>query len=714
MPVGKKCSESLNPQPIEPARYNQLMSETKLTYPFSPTVDQVDDYHGIQVSDPYRWLEDVDSPETVAWVKAQNALTNGYLERIPARERLRKRLTALWDFSRAMTIYHRGNYYFQFRNSGLQNQDVMFVKDNPTELGRILLDPNSLSKDGTTSLNTWSVSDDGKWLAYAISHSGSDWLEWRIRNVESREDLPDMLEWSKFSGAAWAHDQSGFYYCRYAAPAEGEVYQEANYNQAVYFHRLYTSQSEDVLIYARPDQPEWGFGTEVSNDGNYLILSVSQGTDTRNRLFFKDLQKNGEVVELIQELEAAYYFIGNDETFFYFQTDVHAPKSCLIAIDIKRPEASNWKTLIPEENDTLEAVAIINNEFITIYLHDAHELLKRFDLSGNPLGEIQLPTLGSVTYGYASTLAGRRDDREMFYLFHSFAYPVTIFCFDFLTGKSREIFKPLIQFDFSPYITRQVFGTSKDGTRIPLFLVHRKDLPLDGQNPTLLYGYGGFNIPQTPVFSVSRLAWLDMGGVYAMAVLRGGGEYGEAWHKGGMIHAKQNVFDDFIACAEWLIAEKITSTPKLAIEGRSNGGLLVGACMTQHPDLFGACIPIVGVMDMLRFHKFTIGWAWVSDYGCADKSDEFETLYAYSPYHNLKPGIKYPPTLITTGDHDDRVVPGHSFKFAARLQASQAGDAPILIRIQTKAGHGSGKPTTILIEELADVYAFLAKSLGMI
>ena len=694
----------------------------KSSYPATPTNNQMDDYHGTLVTDPYRWLEDVDSPETLAWVKAQNELTFGYLEQIPGRDRLRTRLTSLWDFGRAMTVYHRASHYFQFRNSGLQNQDVLYVMDSPTASGRVLLDPNTLSKDGTAALNTWSFSDDGNWLAYAISHSGSDWVDWRIRNVESGEDLPEILNWSKFSGAAWAHDHSapcrnrdyhGFYYCRYAAPAEGEVYQEANYNQTVYFHRLNTLQSDDALVYARPDQPEWGFDPEVSNDGRYLVMVVSQGTDTRNRLFYKDLQTNRDVIELIPDLEATYLFVGNDGPVFYFQTDREAPKSRLIAIDVTRPEHPNWITLIPESEDTLEAVTIINDQFVTIYLHDAHELLKRFALNGTLLGEIQLPTLGSVTYGYASTLAGRREDREMFYLFHSFAHPMTVFRYDFEAGRSDVIFKPSIQFDFSPYVMRQVFVTSKDGTKVPMFLVHRADLKPDGQNPTLLYGYGGFNLSQTPVFSVGRLAWLEMGGVYAVAVLRGGGEYGEQWHKGGMIHAKQKVFDDFIACAEWLVAEKITSTPKLAIEGRSNGGLLVGACMTQRPDLFGACLPIVGVMDMLRFHKFTIGWAWVSDYGCSDKPDEFKTLYTYSPYHNIKPGIKYPPTLVTTGDHDDRVVPGHSFKFTARLQACQTGEAPALIRIQTRAGHGAGKPTTILIEELADIYAFLAKNLAM-
>jgi prolyl oligopeptidase len=689
------------------------MPKTKLTYPKAPTGTQVDNYHGTQVPDPYRWLEDVDSPETIAWVKAQNELTFGYLGQIPARDKIRKRLTSLWDFNRAMTIYHRENRYFQFRNSGLQNQDVFYVMDSPTATGKVLLDPNTISKDGTAALNTWSVSEDGNWLAYAISRSGSDWVEWRVRNVTNGEDLPETLEWSKFSGAAWAQDNRGFYYCRYAAPAEGEVYQEANYNQTIHFHRLNTPQSEDTLVYARPDRPEWGFGPEVSNDGRYLAIPVSQGTDTRNRFFYQDLQSKGEVVELIPELEAAYYFIGNDGPVFYFQTDRDAPKGCLIAIDIKYPEKNNWKTLIPESSDTLETVTIINDKFVVIYLQDAHELIKYFSIDGNFLGEVQLPTLGSVTYGYASTLAGRRSDKEMYYLFHSFAHPVTVFRYDFGSGKSEIIFKPSIKFDFSPYITRQVFATSKDGSKVPMFLVHRADLKLNGQNPTLLYGYGGFNISQTPVFSVSRLAWLDLGGVYAVAILRGGGEYGEAWHRGGMIHTKQNVFDDFTACAEWLIAEKVTSSPKLAIEGRSNGGLLVGACMAQHPDLFGACLPIVGVMDMLRFHKFTIGWGWASDYGSSDNADEFKTLFAYSPYHNLKPGTKYPPTLITTGDHDDRVVPGHSFKFTARLQACQAGDAPTLIRIQTKAGHGPGKPTAILIEELTDIYAFLVKNLGM-
>jgi prolyl oligopeptidase len=694
-------------------RYNCLMSNTYFRYPYSLKGNQVDDYHGTLVDDPYRWLENVDSPETLAWVKDQNELTFGYLDKIPARDRLRKRLNDLWNFNRAMTIHRRGERYFQFRNSGLQNQDVMFAMNFPSDPGIILLDPNTLSIDGTTSLNAWSVSEDGKWLAYGISHSGSDWVEWRIRNVETKIDLPETLEWTKFSGVAWMDDQSGFYYSRYDAPAEKEVYKGTNYHQKVYFHRLNTPQIEDVLVYARPDQPEWGFVLDVSKDGDYLVMTVTQGSDTRNRCFYKRLKSSEGVIELIPDLEAACHFIGNDGSIFYFQTDLGAPKCRLIAIDINKPEQTDWKTFIPESNDTIEAVSLIHQQFIVIYLHDSHEVLMRFSKDGSLLGDILLPTLGSVTYAYESTLSGRCDDMEMFYLFHSFAYPVTVFRYDFKTDKSEIVFKPFIEFDLSPYITRQVFVTSKDGTRIPMFLVHRSDLKRNANNATLLYGYGGFNISQTPMFSVSRLAWLELGGVYAVAVLRGGGEFGEEWHKMGMIKNKQNVFDDFLACAEWLITDRITSTPKLAIEGRSNGGLLVGACMTQRPDLFGACIPIVGVMDMLRFHKFTIGWAWVSDYGCSEKPDEFKALYAYSPYHNIKPGTKYPPTLIITGDHDDRVVPGHSFKFTARLQSCQESEAPVLIRIQTKVGHGPGKPTTVLVEELADIYAFLVRNLEM-
>jgi prolyl oligopeptidase len=681
---------------------------SKLTYPFTPTVDQTDDFHGTQVRDPYRWLEDVDAPATLEWVKRQNELTYSFLEQIPARERLRARLTGLWDYAKASAPFKRGGRYFQFRNSGLQNQDVLYVAESPTVAGRALLDPNTLSEDGTAALNTYSVSEDGRWLAYAISRSGSDWQEWRIRAVDSGADLPETLTWSKFSGAAWAKDGSGFYYGRYPAPADGATYQQANYNQQLAFHRLNTPQTDDVLVYARPDQPEWGFGAEVSEDGRYLLLAVWQGTDTRNRFFYQDLQPGGQVVELLPDLEASYEFVDNDGPLFYFRTDFNAPRGCLLAIDVTHPEKASWQTLLPEGADVLESVRLIGGQFVAIYLHAAHHELRRFALDGKPLGAVALPGLGSLL-----ALTGRRRDDEMFYTFSAFIAPPTIYRYDFKTGASAVVFAPAIDFDFSAYETRQVFVPSKDGTQIPMFITHKKGLVYDGQNPTLLYGYGGFNIAYLPTFAVHYMAWLELGAVFCVANLRGGSEYGEAWHQAGMLHNKQNVFDDFIACAEWLIAEKVTSTPKLAIEGRSNGGLLVGACMTQRPDLYGACLPIVGVMDMLRFHKFTIGWAWVSDYGCADDPEFFPTLLAYSPYHNLKPGTVYPPTLVLTGDHDDRVVPGHSFKFAAALQAAQAGAAPTLIRIQTKAGHGMGKPTAVLIQEWADIFAFLVKSLAM-
>ncbi|OGN91877.1 MAG: prolyl endopeptidase [Chloroflexi bacterium RBG_13_48_10] len=683
----------------------------KLSYPITKTTDQVDDFHGTHVADPYRWLEDVDSPETLEWIKQQNELTFGFLEKIPVREHLRQRLTELWDYPKAQAPIKHGGRYFQLRNSGLQNQDVLYVLENLTANPRLLLDPNTLSTDGTVALNSWEVSPDGKWLAYATSSSGSDWQIWHIRNVDTAIDLPEMIEWSKFSGAAWMRDASGFFYARYDAPQAGEEFQGANYFQKLYFHRLGTPQSADVLIYERPDEKEWGFGAQVSEDGRYLVLNVSLGTDVRNRIFYRDLQ-GGTFSELITELEAAYTFLGNDGSTFYFRTDLDAPRGRLIAIDTTNPSKSNWQTLIPESQLMLESIKIVNDQFVAVINRDAHHEIWCYGLDGKRLKEIHLPALGTVFTNFEYVVSGTRTDNELFYGFTSFLFPLTVYRYDFSTDTNEIQFSPPVPFDSSVYETRQVFVHSKDGTQIPLFLTHKKGLSLDGQNPTLLYGYGGFSISLMPGFATSRLVWLELGGVYAQAVLRGGAEYGEEWHQAGMLGKKQNVFDDFIACAEWLIAKKITSTPKLAINGGSNGGLLVGACMTQRPDLFGACLPAVGVMDMLRFHKFTIGWAWVSDYGSAEDPEQFKTLYSYSPLHNLRPGTKYPPTLITTADHDDRVVPGHSFKFAAALQATQSGEAPTLIRIQTKAGHGFGKPTAILIEELADMYAFLSWALG--
>ena len=705
-----------------------------LAYPYTPTVDQTDDYHGTLVTDPYRWLEDPDSHETEAWVKAQNGLTFEYLSHLPAQEklrsRLRARLTELWDYAKAWAPVKRGGRYFQLRNTGLQNQDVLYVMDTLNAEGRVLLDPNTLSEDGTVALNTWEVSPDGKWLAYAVSASGSDWMQWRVREVSTGQDLPDLIEWSKFSSAAWRKDGAGFYYARFDAPSSGQDYTGVNYFQKLYFHRLGDPQEADILIYKRPDQKEWGFEPKVTDDGRYLILTVWQGTDVRNRLFYIDLDSGfrsftkddlgdsgtqpAEVCELISDLEATYEFVSSDGPMFYLRTNLDAPHSRLIAVDITHPE-NDPLTIIPESADTLEHVLMVHNEFIAVTLHDARHRILRYDMEGTKRGEAPLPAIGSIpSVGTFFNLTGERTDDEMFYGFWSFVYPPTIYRYDFRAEKSECVFAPPLGFETGEYVTRQVFAPSKDGkVSIPMFLTCQKDIVFDGNVPTLLYGYGGFNIALVPGFAAKNLVWLEMGGVLAWANLRGGGEYGETWHEAGTVHTKQNVFDDFIACAEYLIREGITSTPRLAIQGRSNGGLLVGACMTQRPDLFGAALPAVGVLDMLRFHKFTIGWAWVSDYGSSDDPEQFKTLYTYSPLHNIRPGTRYPATLITTADHDDRVVPAHSFKFAAALQAAQAGDAPILIRIQTKAGHGMGMPTALQIEEAADVWAFLVEALGM-
>ena len=686
----------------------------KLTYPNAKTVDQTDELHGVLVRDPYRWLEDVDSPETLEWIRQQNELTRSVLDQVPRRKKIKERLTELWDFAKAWAPYKKGKWYFQERNTGLQNQNVLYVMESLDAEPRVLLDPNLLSEDGTVALTSFAISDDGSWLAYTTSASGSDWMTWHIRSVETGQNLADTVEWSKFCNAAWMPDGSGFYYSRYAAPVEGNEFQNTNYNQQVFFHSLNTLQERDRLVYERSDQPEWGFLSKVTDDGCYHTLIVWQGTEVNNRFFYRDLRGENRFVELIPEMEATYELIGNDGGIFYFFTNLDAPRGKVISINIDQPEKSNWKTILPESEAVLARVMMVDDQFAAVYNQDAHHVVRLFKLDGSPDGEIPLPGLGSlVEINGNMEFHGSRGDHELFYAFHSFLYPTTVYRYDFQTRSAEVIASPELDFDPTAYETRQVFVASRDGTRVPMYLTHKKGLQCDGQNPTLLYGYGGFNLSTMPEFEIEHLVWLELGGVYASANMRGGGEYGEDWHQAGALNRKQNVFDDFIACAEWLIAEKITSTPKLAIEGRSNGGLLVGACLVQRPDLFGACLAHVGVMDMLRFHKFTIGWAWVSDFGSPDDPEQFNTLYAYSPYHNLKPGARYPATLVTTADHDDRVVPGHSFKFAARLQACQSGEAPVLIRIQTKAGHGFGKPTAILIDELSDVYAFLVQSLQM-
>jgi prolyl oligopeptidase len=675
-----------------------------MKYPHSKTVDVIDDYHGTLVADPFRWLEDPDADETEAWVEAQNEVTFGYLHSLPGRDRLTARLTQLWNYERYSTPWRVGSRLFWFKNDGLQNQSVLYVQEDGGQ-PRVLLDPNALSDDGTVSLGGTGISEDGRYMAWSTSVSGSDWRTWYVRDVQTGQDLGDEVKWSKFSGASWAHDNSGFYYSAYDAPREGDEYEQANYHQRLWFHRIGTSQSEDVLVYERPDHKEWGFGGSVTEDGRYLIITVWMGSSRKNAVFYKDLDADGPVVELLDAFDADYSFVANDGSLFYFRTNLDAPRGRLIAIDVDSPARRDWKEVIPESEDVLQSVRLVANLFVANYMHDAHDQVKLFDLTGDFLREVELPSLGS-----AGGFSGRRSHTETYYSFTSFLYPTVIYRYDFATGTSEVFREPEFDFDFDAYTTRQVFYESKDGTRVPMFLVHRKDLQLDGNNPALLYGYGGFNVSQTPSFSAARLVWLEMGGVYAMANLRGGGEYGEKWHQAGTVHQKQNVFDDFIAAAEWLVAKGYTRPEKLACQGGSNGGLLVGAVINQRPDLWGAALPAVGVMDMLRFHKFTIGWAWVSDYGSSDDPEQFATLQAYSPYHNLRPG-RYPATLVTTADHDDRVVPGHSFKYAARLQQVQQGEAPVLIRIETKAGHGAGKPTSMQIEEVVDRYAFLMDNL---
>jgi prolyl oligopeptidase len=683
------------------------------TVPKAKTVDAVDDHHGTKVADPYRWLEDVDSPETKAWVEAENCVTFAFLEKIPERKVLEQRLTAIWNYPRFGTPFKEGGRYFFSKNDGLQNQSVLYTQGSLGESPATLLDPNTLSADGTVALSALAVSTDGKYLAYSTSASGSDWQDFHVRDIATARDLSDHLRWVKFSGASWTKDGKGFFYSRYPTPSADSMV-GVNRFQQLYYHVVGTDQAQDPLVFEQPDQPDRGVDGSVTEDGRYAILGIWLGTDSRNRLYYMDLgdpqrpDLGAPVVRLLDDLDATYDFIGNDGPVFYFQTNLDAPRGRVIAIDIRKPDRASWRELVPQGKDVLANIALINHTFVAEYLTDAHSALKLFGTDGTPKGEIALPTLGSV-----GGISGKPDDPEMFYSFTSYLYPTTVFRYDFRARRSEVFRAPELPFDIAPYETKQVFYTSKDGTRVPMFITLKKGTKLDGSNPTLLYAYGGFDINLTPGFSPAILPWLEMGGIYAVPNLRGGGEYGEEWHEAGMHEKKQNVFDDFIAAAEYLIAQGYTSTPKLAINGGSNGGLLIGAVMTQRPDLFGATLPAVGVMDMLRFHKFTIGWAWVTEYGSADSVQQFPYLYRYSPYHNIKPGTKYPPTMVTTADHDDRVVPGHSFKFAARLQAAQAGPAPILIRIETKAGHGAGKPTSKIIEETADQWAFLIEVLGM-
>jgi len=674
----------------------------------------VDEYHGVKVPDPYRWLEDTDAPETRKWIEQENDITFSYLHGLPQRDWLQKRITQLWDYPKYGLPSKEGDRYFFTKNSGLQNQSVLYVQ--PTHAGepRVLLDPNALSADGTVALSGLDVTDDGKWMAYGISRAGSDWQELRVKNVDDGSERDaDVIKWCKFSGPSWTKDGKGFFYSRFPEPDEKSALLKANRNHKIYYHIAGQPQEKDRLVYERPDEPEWMMQADVSEDGRYAVITLEK-TGRQNRLFYIDLKDpqrpavDGPVVKLIDAFEAEYAFVGNDGPVFYLRTDLDAPRSRVLAVDVTKPDKANWKTLVPQAEDTLDEVLLSKNQFFASYLHDAHALVRVFDLAGKHVKDLELPGLGTI-----SGPRGKREDDELFYAFTSFLVPTTIYRYDVKTGQSGVFRKPEMNFDPAPYESKQVWYTSKDGTRVPMFITHRKGLKLDGTNPTYLTGYGGFRIPMTPSFSVTILPWLEAGGVLAVPNLRGGGEYGETWHVAGTKQQKQNVFDDFIAAGEFLVREKYTSPTKLAIGGGSNGGLLVGAVLNQRPDLFAVALPAVGVMDMLRYHTFTIGSAWAFDYGTSDDPNLFKALYAYSPLHNIKPGTKYPATLVTTADHDDRVVPGHSFKYAATLQAAQAGDAPVLIRIDTKAGHGGGKPTAKIIEEQADKWAFVMQQMGM-
>lgn len=677
-----------------------------LQYPPARKDDWVDDYHGTRVPDPYRWLEDPDSAETRAWIAAENALTESFLSAVPERDAIRRRLTELWDYERCGVPVRVGERYVYSKNSGLQSQNVIYVADTLGAAERVLIDPNTFSEDGTVALGAVAFSDDGNLAAYATSASGSDWLTWRVRDVLTGNDLRDELHWGKFSSAAWMRDGSGFFYCRYDEPQPEAQFKAENYNQQVFFHRLGTPQAQDVLIYERRDHKDWTFGALVSDDGRWLVLHVSQGTDPHNRVFVRDLQvADAAVIELIPEPDASWSYVGNDEGRFYFHTTKDAERGRVVAfaVDDRRPIE-----IVPQTADALEGVSLFGDTLVLQYLRDARAVVRRWGLDGAARGVVTLPGLGSV-----SGFGGKRRETETFFSYTSYTTPASIYSLDVRSGATALVFAPRVAFDPARFTSEQRFYSGADGTRLPLIVSAAKGTGRDGTTPTILNGYGGFGISLTPAFSPAVLVWMELGGAFAVANLRGGGEYGEGWHRAGTKERKQNVFDDFIAAAEFLIAEHYTSAERLAISGGSNGGLLVGACMTQRPELFAAALPSVGVLDMLRFQNFTIGWAWTADYGSSDDSEAFRWLYAYSPLHNLRVGTDYPATLVTTADHDDRVFPAHSFKFTAALQAAQGGPAPVLIRVETKAGHGAGKPTGKIIDEATDRYAFLVRVFGI-
>ncbi len=676
-------------------------------YPPTAKTDVVDEYFGVKVADPYRWLENDTSRETEAWVATQNEVTFGYLKNIPFRDSLMTRITNLWNYPKYGVPFRKGNYYFFFKNDGLQNQAVLYIQEGLDGEPSVLLDPNTLSPDGTIALAGFAVSKDARYASYSIAEAGSDWNKIYVMDLPGGEKLTDELLWVKFSGIAWKGD--GFYYSRFEAPEEGTELSAQNKNHKVYYHKVGTDQSQDQLIYDNPAFPLRTYTCGTTDDERYLLLYGSEST-YGNELSYKDLSReDAPFIQLVEGFDHEYYVVDNLDQAFFIITDAKAPRKKLVKVVLNGTADVTWHDLIPEAEEVLEGAAVIGGKIFAQYMKDAASQVCMYDYNGNVFGELQLPGLGTL-----GGFSGTRDDNTAFYLFTSFTFPTTIYKYDVETNTSTVYKSSEIDFDPDDYMVKQEFYQSKDGTKIPMFIVHRKDLKMDGSNPALLYGYGGFSIPMTPSFSITRLVYLENGFVYAVPGLRGGGEYGEEWHKAGTLQNKQNVFDDFIAAAEYLIAQGYTSSDRLAISGGSNGGLLVGACMTQRPDLFRVALPAVGVMDMLRYHKFTIGHFWAVDYGTSeDDSTMFAYLLGYSPLHNLKPGVAYPATLITTADHDDRVVPAHSFKFAATLQEHHRGENPVLIRIETRAGHGGGKPTAKIIEEAADVISFVFYNLGI-
>ncbi len=679
----------------------------KITYPETKKVDTVDVYYGREIPDPYRWLEDDNSKETAEWVKSENEITRKYLEGIPFREDLKKRLTDIWNYPKYSVPFKEADHYFFFKNDGLQDQDVLYIQDALDDEPRVLLDPNKFSEDGTVALSNISVSNDGKYLGYSISRSGSDWNEIKVRDIETRKDLDDHLKWVKFSGISWK--VNGFYYSTYDKPKEGQKLSGRNEFHKVKYHKLGTSQEDDKLIYDDPEHALRNFRAQVTDDERYLFIYESESS-SGNALYYKDLRKpNGEFVLIAPGFDNEFVVVDNIGDDILIKTNYNAPAWKLMKVNPRQISMDRWETLFPEKTEVLQSVDLIGGRIVAEYMKDAYSQAFVYDYDGKMIEEMQLPEIGSL-FG----LNGEKDEAEAFYGFISFTFPSTIYLYDVSDNRSEVYKESELDFNADNYYTKQVFFESKDGTKVPMFIIRRKDVVLNGNNPVLLYGYGGFNIPLTPNFSLGRLLFLEKGGIYVMVNLRGGGEYGEEWHEAGMKTNKQNVFDDFISAAEYLINNNYTNPDKIAMVGGSNGGLLVGACMTQRPELFEVAIPMVGVMDMLRYHKFTIGWAWASDYGTSEDSEEmFEYLLSYSPLHNIKEGVEYPATLVTTADHDDRVVPAHSFKFIATLQEKGAGDNPYLIRIETKAGHGAGKPTSKIIEQITDIYSFMMYNLDM-